>query len=145
MIRRMRMLVIGGTAFMGREIARQLAERGDNVSVLQSGLPVTTFRPPFVHGPRQPFYREQFWDRLLDGHPIILPDEGATPLPWVFAPDVADACIRALDTPASAGDAVNIAHVERLTQRTHVEAYQSQPRRSVDYGFEDGLLRGHQR
>ena len=328
MIRRMRILVIGGTAFMGREIALQLAERGDNVSVLhrganhdlgphvanvqadradldnvarvlgqgrfdavfdlaydwergttadqveaaarlcgdqlqryvfmssiaaygpgldhresdglvpddfpnpyaqhkasaeralfrlraQSGFPVTTFRPPFVHGPRQPFYREQFfWDRLLDGRPIILPGEGATPMPWVFAPDVADACIRALDTPAAAGEAFNIAHVEPLTQRAYVEAlartagvavdfvsiprtaihaagghpfagnlyfgeyldvpvhttvvekatrllgfsptpfdralaasyewYQSQPRRSVDYGFEDGLLRGHQ-
>jgi nucleoside-diphosphate-sugar epimerase len=42
-----------------------------------SGFPVSTFRPPFVHGPNQPFYREQFfWDRLLDGRPIILPDAG---------------------------------------------------------------------
>ncbi|MCC7035280.1 MAG: NAD-dependent epimerase/dehydratase family protein, partial [Acidobacteria bacterium] len=24
----------------------------------ESGFPVVTFRPPFVHGPRQPFYRE---------------------------------------------------------------------------------------
>ena len=33
----------------------------------ETGLPVTTFRPPLVHGPRQPFYREQFfWDRLRD-------------------------------------------------------------------------------
>ena len=43
----------------------------------ESGVPVTTFRPPFVHGPRQPFYREAFfWDRLLDGRPIVLPDGG---------------------------------------------------------------------
>ena len=36
-----------------------------------SGFPVVTFRPPYVHGPRQPFYREQyFWDRLRDGRPI---------------------------------------------------------------------------
>ena len=42
-----------------------------------SGFPVVTFRPPFVHGPHQPFYREQFfWDRLLDRRPIILPDGG---------------------------------------------------------------------
>ena len=31
----------------------------------QTGLPVVTFRPPFVYGPNNPFYREQFfWDRL---------------------------------------------------------------------------------
>ena len=42
-----------------------------------SGFPAVTFRPPFVHGPRQPFYREQFfWDRLLDRRPIVLPDGG---------------------------------------------------------------------
>ena len=42
-----------------------------------SGFPVVTVRPPFVHGPRQPFYREQFfWDRMFDGRPIVLPDGG---------------------------------------------------------------------
>src|ERR1017187_7448393 len=31
-------------------------------------LPVVTFRPPFVYGPGNPFYREQFfWDRLRAG------------------------------------------------------------------------------
>jgi nucleoside-diphosphate-sugar epimerase len=41
----------------------------------ERGLPVTTFRPQFVHGPNQPFYREQFfWDRLVAGRPVILPD-----------------------------------------------------------------------
>jgi 2'-hydroxyisoflavone reductase len=87
-----------------------------------SGLPVTTFRPPFVHGPRQPFYREQFfWDRLLDGRPVILPDGGGTPMQWAFVDDVAEACVRALEVPAAAGQAFNIAHVERTTQREFVE------------------------
>ena len=36
----------------------------------QSGLPVVTFRPPFVYGPNNPFYREAFlWDRLRAGRP----------------------------------------------------------------------------
>lgn len=88
-----------------------------------SGFPVTTFRPPFVHGPRQPFYREQFfWDRLRGGRPIILPDGGDAPIQWAFVSDVADACIRALDVPEAAGEAFNFAHVEPLTQRTFVEA-----------------------
>lgn len=88
-----------------------------------AGFPAVTFRPHFVHGPGQPFYREQFfWDRLRDGRPIILPDDGATPTQWSYVADVADACVRALDVPESAGEAFNIAHVEPLTQRTFVEA-----------------------
>jgi 2'-hydroxyisoflavone reductase len=51
-----------------------------------TGFPVVTFRPPFVHGPRQPFYREQFfWDRLRDGRAVILPDGGHAPMQWVYA------------------------------------------------------------
>jgi len=88
-----------------------------------SEFPVTTFRPPFVHGPRQPFYREQFfWDRLRDGRAIILPDEGETPIQWVFVSDLAEACVRAIEVPEAAGEAFNFAHVEPLTQRTFVEA-----------------------
>jgi 2'-hydroxyisoflavone reductase len=88
-----------------------------------SGFPVTTFRPPFVHGPRQPFYREQFfWDRLRAGRPIILPDGGDTPMQWAYVSDVAEACVRALEVPEAAGEAFNIAHVEPTTQRGFVEA-----------------------
>jgi nucleoside-diphosphate-sugar epimerase len=87
------------------------------------GLPVTTFRPPFVHGPRQPFYREQFfWDRLLDGRPILLPDGGETLMQWVFVDDVAEACVRAIEVPEAAGEAFNIAHREPISQRGFVEA-----------------------
>lgn len=89
----------------------------------ESGFPVVTFRPPFVHGPRQPFYREQFfWDRLLDGRPIVLPDGGGGPMPWAFVDDVAEACVRAIEVPEAAGQAFNIGHVEKTTQRTFVEA-----------------------
>src|SRR5690606_38946655 len=60
---------------------------------LDSGFPVTTFRPPCVLGPNEPFYREQFfWDRMRDARPILLPDGGDTPMGWVFVRDVATAC-----------------------------------------------------
>lgn len=89
----------------------------------EEGFPVTTFRPPFVHGPRQPLYREQFfWDRLLDGRPIILPDGGDRPMQWVYVDDVARACLRATEVPEAVGEAFNIGHVEALTQRSFVEA-----------------------
>jgi 2'-hydroxyisoflavone reductase len=85
------------------------------------GLPVTTFRPPFVHGPRQPFYREQFfWDRLRAGRPIVLPDGGSAPMQWAFVDDVAEACVRAIEVPKSAGEAFNIGHAA-TTQRGFVE------------------------
>jgi nucleoside-diphosphate-sugar epimerase len=88
-----------------------------------SGFPVVTFRPPFVHGPRQLLYREQFfWDRLLDGHRIVLPEGGTTPMQWVFTNDIARACVRAIEVPEAAGHAFNMAHVEPLTQRSYVEA-----------------------
>jgi nucleoside-diphosphate-sugar epimerase len=86
-----------------------------------SGFPVTTFRPPYVHGPRQPFYREQFfWDRLLDGRPIILPDGGTSMMQWVYVGDLAEACVRALEVPEARGEAFNIAHAS-ITQRGFVE------------------------
>jgi nucleoside-diphosphate-sugar epimerase len=88
-----------------------------------SGFPVTTFRPPFVHGPRQPFDREQFfWDRLRDGRAIILPDDGGAPMQWVFVSDLAEACVCAIEAPDAAGEAFNVAHIETLTQRSFVEA-----------------------
>jgi nucleoside-diphosphate-sugar epimerase len=88
-----------------------------------SGFPIATFRPPFVHGPRQPFYREQFfWDRMADGRPLLLPDGGDQPMQWAFVDDVAEACVRALEVPEAAGEAFNVAHVERTTQRTFLEA-----------------------
>jgi 2'-hydroxyisoflavone reductase len=88
----------------------------------ETGFPVTTFRPPFVHGPRQPFYREQFfWDRLRDDRPIILPDDGESPIQWVFVGDLAEAMVRAIEVPEAAGEAFNIAHTERHTQRSFIE------------------------
>jgi len=88
-----------------------------------SGFPVVTFRPPYVHGPRQPFYREQFfWDRLRDGRPIVLPDGGDAMSQWAYVSDVSEACVRAIETPAATGQAFNVAHVEPTTQRTFVEA-----------------------
>lgn len=99
------------------------AERALFAMHRETGFPVTTFRPPFVHGPGQMFYREQFfWDRLLDGRPIILPDGGHDPVQWVYAPDVAEACVRAIEVPAASGEAFNVAHVEPTTQRSFVAA-----------------------
>ena len=89
----------------------------------EAALPVVTIRPPFVHGPRQPFYREAFfWDRLRAGRSIIVPDGGDTPMQWAFVDDVAEACVRALEVPEAAGEAFNIGHPSPVSQRAFVEA-----------------------
>jgi len=99
------------------------AERALFAMHRETGFPVTTIRPPFVHGPRQPFYREQFfWDRMLDGRPVILPDGGDARMQWVYVSDVAEACVRAIEVPEAAGEAFNVGHVEPTTQRSYVEA-----------------------
>ena len=89
----------------------------------ESGFPVATFRPPFVHGPLQPFYREQFfWDRLLDHRRIILPGDGGEAMQWAYVADVAEACVRAMEVPEAAGEAFNVAHIEPTTKRGFLEA-----------------------
>lgn len=101
---------------------KAMAERALFRMHVESAFPVVTVRPPFVYGPRQPFYREQFfWDRLGDGRPIIVPDDGSTLMQWVYVDDVAEACIRAIEVPEAAGHAFNVAHPP-ITQRAFVEA-----------------------
>lgn len=104
-------------------VAKAEAERALFRLASEEGLPLATFRPPFVHGPRQPFYREQFfWDRLLDGRPIVLPDDGEGLMQWAYVDDVAEACVRALEVDGARGEAFNVAHEEAITHRQLVEA-----------------------
>jgi len=73
------------------------------------GLPVVTFRPPFVYGPNNPFYREQFfWDRLRAGRPIIIPGDGYRLMQFVYVGDLVAAMLRAMVEPRAVGEAFNI-------------------------------------
>src|SRR4051794_40611868 len=83
----------------------------------QSGLPVVTFRPPFVYGPGNPFYREQFfWDRLRAGRPIIIPGDGHRLMQFVYVHDLVQAMIRSMEEPRAVGEAFNIGDPKPLTQ-----------------------------
>ena len=63
---------------------------------IQQGLPLITFRPPFVYGQRNNFYREQFfWDRLRAGRQIIIPGDGHRLMQFVYVNDLVTAMIRA--------------------------------------------------
>src|SRR5579871_5224774 len=61
----------------------------------RTGLPVVTFRPPFIYGPGNPFYREQFfWDRLRAGRPVVIPGDGHRLMQFVFVTDLVQAMVR---------------------------------------------------
>jgi len=86
------------------------------------GLPVVTFRPPFVFGPGNPFYREQFfWDRLRAGRPIIIPGDGHRLMQFVYVNDLVHAMVRAMEEPRAVGEAFNIGDPKPLTQVEFVE------------------------
>ena len=88
----------------------------------QTNLPVVTFRPPFVFGPGNPFYREQFfWDRLRAGRPIIIPGDGHRLMQFVYVHDLVHAMVRALEEPRAVGEAFNIGDPKPVTQVEFVE------------------------
>lgn len=87
------------------------------------GFPSVTLRPPFVYGPGNPFYREQFfWDRLRDGRPWILPGDGRRLMQFVYVKDLAAACVAAMEEPAAVGHAFNVANARSTTQADLIEA-----------------------
>ena len=87
----------------------------------RDGVPVTTLRPSFVYGPNNPFEREGFfWDRLLAGRPIIIPEDGRNPMQWVHAGDVARAAILAASDDVAVGRAYNVAGYPPITQLEYV-------------------------
>lgn len=89
----------------------------------ETGFPAVTLRPPYVYGPENPFYREAFfWDRLLDGRPILVPGDGSREMQFVLADDLARAAIAAADTDASNGRAYNVCNDRTVTQNELVEA-----------------------
>jgi nucleoside-diphosphate-sugar epimerase len=58
------------------------------------GIPVATIRPAFIYGPQNPFEREAFfWDRMLAGRSVIVPEDGLSTMQWVHVGDVARGAI----------------------------------------------------
>ncbi len=98
----------------------------------QSGFPVVTFRPPYIYGGNNPFYREQFfWDRLRAGRPIIIPGDGYRLMQFAYVTDLVQAMVRAMAEPKAVGEAFNIGDpkpvaqaelVERLAKAANLEA-----------------------
>lgn len=80
-------------------------------------IPAATLRPAFIYGPHNPFEREAFfWDRLLAGRPVVVPDDGRRTMQWVHVRDVARAAILAATDDQAVGHAYNLASYPPITQ-----------------------------
>jgi|SRR5579859_2488351 len=83
----------------------------------KNGFPVVTFRPPFIYGPENPFYREAFfWDRMRASRPIIIPGDGTRLMQFVYVKDLVRALLRSIEVDAAVGEAFNIGNPKPLTQ-----------------------------
>ncbi len=83
---------------------------------------VSVIRPPFVYGPWNNLPRENwFWDRIVAGRPVIVPNRGETRFQWAAAKDVAWALSECVENPAARGHAFNIADAESLTHAEFVD------------------------
>ncbi|MEP7348007.1 MAG: NAD-dependent epimerase/dehydratase family protein [Gemmatimonadaceae bacterium] len=83
----------------------------------ERGLPVSTVRPAFVHGPYNAIDREAFfWDRIVAGRPILIPGDGLSTMQWVSSQDVARAMMLAATADVAIGHAYNLASYPPITQ-----------------------------
>jgi len=90
----------------------------------RTGFPAISLRPPFVYGPLNSFYREAFfWDRLRDGRPIIVPDDGSRLMQFVFVGDIVRCCMRILERPEAVGHAFNLGERPPVTHLQAVRAF----------------------
>jgi nucleoside-diphosphate-sugar epimerase len=81
-------------------------------------FPSTRLRIPMVNGERDHFRRiESYVWRILDGGPILLPDDGAQYCRHVYGYEVAHAICRLLGAPVTFGKSYNLCQDEEPTLR----------------------------
>ena len=89
-----------------------------------SGFPAVPFRPPFVYGPENPYYREAFfWDRIRWNRPVIVPGDGSRLMQFAYVKDLVAACLAALQNPSAPGRAYNIGDHSPVTHLEAVSAF----------------------
>ena len=75
----------------------------------EAGLPVTIVRPTHVYGPLNTRNNETFFfDRLVRGRPVLLPDAGGWLRQFGHVEDLADAMAAMLGVPAAFGRSYNV-------------------------------------
>ncbi len=85
-------------------------------------FPYTSLRLPMVVGPDDYTARTQaYFERLLDGGPLILPDGGLNSWGFLWVHDVAEAVVSNLANANAFGNAYNLAQREVVSVRQFVE------------------------
>ena len=88
----------------------------------EAGLPVTIVRPTHVYGPLNTRNNETFFfDRLVRGRPVLLPDAGRWLRQFGHVKDLADAMAAMLGVPAAFGRSYNVSGEEAITQAGFAE------------------------
>lgn len=83
---------------------------------------VCIIRPPHVYGPFNNVPRESwFWDRIVAGRPVIVPDDGTVLTHFAAVWDVAWALVEAVEAPGARGEAFNIANADPISQEDLVK------------------------
>lgn len=76
---------------------------------------VTILRPAFMFGERDHALLPCYVSRLLDGHPVILPDGGLNSMNLAYARDVAGVIAQCVGNPRVYGEIMNVANDEIVT------------------------------
>ena len=88
----------------------------------EAGLPVTIVRPTHVYCPLNTRNNETFFfDRLVRGRPVLLPDAGGWLRQFGHVEDLADAMAAMLGVPAAFGRSYNVSGEEAITQAGFAE------------------------
>lgn len=99
-------------------------------------LSVAIVRPPYVYGPYDRIPREGwFWDRIVAGRPVIVPDDGTTLTHMAPVRDVAWGLVECMENPAARGQAFNLAEADPIPQAAYVDRLAEVAGRRVEKVF----------
>ena len=103
-------------------IDKRLAEQVFSDAFAKSEFPVTTLRLPMVASERDHYGRIQgYIARMLDGGPILIPDESGLPLRHVYVNDVARLVTSLVMSDIGVGKAFNVSYSESLALDSFLE------------------------
>lgn len=95
---------------------------GEQTLFEQSDIPFTIIRPPIVLGPEDVTLRGYFYfQRLMDGKPLILSNGGVQSFRLAYSQDLAKGYLLAMNSEQAAGQAYNIAQGEVVTLKSMID------------------------
>lgn len=82
---------------------------------IEDGFPFVSLRPPYLYGEGNNVYRESFiFDRLKDGKPIIIPNQGKTLIHFMHIEDLYRTIEKIIDKEIK-GEIYNVGNSEGIT------------------------------